>query len=472
MSTRARGNRATLMGFMAVWMVRGVARQLGIDTRARSREAKVTFHELMLRKWHRVPAPLRGVLFAGAVTARAGWRVAHHGGRSAALAWRHGSAEARARHAEWVERGEHPKGSAGRDHVLEQHRVARSGRWVEHQAHSDLVHAATGVQVRAARERSAETRLRVAETEMKVANATGTKEQKAAAKGRHGRAVARLTRQQAAVLMGIGPVVEALVSVAETTAAPTVPAPATVPAAVVVPDPLTSGHPSTNGHGPAPSPAAVPMLNGAVAAMVRSVHGKTSGPALTLPIPDPTDAGTGPVTTSNGHGPTDGVTTKLRLPTNGVPVLTVHTNNTNGSPVMTAPTSTATATGVSPQLGDITTTDQVKSVYSHTEGQAITAGDQLGAMAEEYEKLAAAMRDAAAQLAANGLDQDSGSELAATAEAVQRGATLAREASAALVDAGGLAQANRTTFTNRVTALEEAVNGYRGTPHTDMFRAS
>lgn len=406
MSTEKRRG-ASYLGFVGWWMLRSVARQVGLDVRAQSHRGKREFHELMLRRLVRLPPPVRGVLLGVGVTTRAGWRLAHHGGRSLNLAMRIAREEGAARHAEWLERGEHPRGSSGREHVLAGHVAARAQRFAEHRQRSDEVHAATRQEVRKAREAAALKRLRAAKRELAVAKARGNKD----AQKRLGRQVAvatgRLARKQAAVELGIVP--------AGVVASPGVPAsvvPVTVPPGIV---PTSAPVPAS----PAPIAVAQIAVPATTAAVPKASNPVPGGATVTsLPV-----APTGPALNGN--------------------------NNHGGTRTMTEPTTTN-------PVGEVTTIDEALTAYGRAIEGMVQVSDEQGKAGDDVEAMVILFEGAVGALR---LDNDSGNEIHAAMEALGGVAELTRSLAAAALDAAALLENNqraldgRYDFRERVAAL-------------------
>jgi hypothetical protein len=401
---------ASYLGFVGWWLVRGVARQIGLDVRAQARRGRQDFHTLMHRRLLRLPAPTRGLLLGVGVTVRAGYRLAHHGGRSLHLAWRHAMTEGSARHAEWVERREHPRGSTGRDHVVERQRAERAERLRDHREYSDEVHSMTRTQVLKAREDAVMKRLQAAKTELAAARARKDKPRQKRLTHQVELLTARLTRAQAAKELGLDlPAINAAAAAAAATSA-VAPPPA---AAAAVADPVVTAAAVTQ---KPTTTTAAPKAGTPASATV------TALPTTTIPTVTPP---TGPVL--NG------------------------THNQGGTTTMTAPTMT-------PPTGEVTTIDQALGAYERAVGGLIQVADEQGQAASAAEEMVALFEQAAGTL---NLDDDSGSEIAAAMEQLRHVAELTKSLAAAAADAAGLLSTHQKALDTRY-AFREQVAALRG----------
>lgn len=127
---RARkAGKVSLVGFVSWWVLRGVLRQIGIDSRSGLRSSKRGSRSWVQRK---VPRRLRWVAYGVGVTVRAGYRGSRHAYRTVANGVRNGAREGMARHEEYLElreaRREFPKGTTYEQELRQRHRLARRER--------------------------------------------------------------------------------------------------------------------------------------------------------------------------------------------------------------------------------------------------------------------------------------------------------------------------------------------------------
>lgn len=92
--------KLTLAGYVTMWVLGGIARQIGYDTRTGALNARNLFRVWVGKKWQRTPRVVRADLFALGVTARAGYRGVRYAGRTVRVGARYGAAEGKARYAE------------------------------------------------------------------------------------------------------------------------------------------------------------------------------------------------------------------------------------------------------------------------------------------------------------------------------------------------------------------------------------
>jgi uncharacterized protein DUF6919 len=77
-----RGRGVQRAGFIAIWILGGIAQQVQRDARAGVLNAKSLWRHWMTEYWPRVPAPVRAPFFAVGVSARAVYRAGHQAGRT------------------------------------------------------------------------------------------------------------------------------------------------------------------------------------------------------------------------------------------------------------------------------------------------------------------------------------------------------------------------------------------------------
>lgn len=110
-------------GFIAIWVLGGIAQQLTADARAGVVNAKALWRTWVSTYWPRVPRVVRAPLFAVGSSARALYRAGQYGGRSVAIGIQNGIEEGQHRHREYLELREHPVGTSG--YVYVSRRIAR-----------------------------------------------------------------------------------------------------------------------------------------------------------------------------------------------------------------------------------------------------------------------------------------------------------------------------------------------------------
>lgn len=141
-------NKVAKHGFVAAWILGGIARQIGFDAKSGALNAKNLFTMWTKQKWQRVPAPLRKDLFHLGVAAHSAWKGARHTGRTVKRGAQHGIEEGQHRHREWQELREMQREFPGRrDHphyaeTLERIQADRLNRFFEHQRHAAEVRQA------------------------------------------------------------------------------------------------------------------------------------------------------------------------------------------------------------------------------------------------------------------------------------------------------------------------------------------
>jgi hypothetical protein len=135
-------------GFVAAWILGGIARQIGFDAKGGALNAKNLFRSWMKQRWQRVPRPIRKVAFGIGVSARAAYRGARHSDRTLRRGVQQGIVEGQHRHREWQELREMQREFPGRrDHphyteTLERIQADRLNRFFEHQRHAAEVRQA------------------------------------------------------------------------------------------------------------------------------------------------------------------------------------------------------------------------------------------------------------------------------------------------------------------------------------------
>jgi hypothetical protein len=129
-------------GFIAVWILGGIAQQVNRDARAGALNAKSLWRYWMTEYWPRVPAPVRAPFFAVGVAGRAVYRAGHQAGRSVYIGARNGIEEGQHRYQESVELREYPRGSEGYVHVLGHIEANRRVRADMYREQGEQVHGA------------------------------------------------------------------------------------------------------------------------------------------------------------------------------------------------------------------------------------------------------------------------------------------------------------------------------------------
>ena len=131
--------KASRHGFVAVWILGGIARQIGFDAKSGVLSARNLFKSWMKTKWQQLPAPIRADLFHVAISVRAAWKGARHTGRTFKHGAQMGVIEGQHRHRERQELREMNRDFPGRrkhphyEEKLAQIKAARAERWTDHQ---------------------------------------------------------------------------------------------------------------------------------------------------------------------------------------------------------------------------------------------------------------------------------------------------------------------------------------------------
>lgn len=116
MST-GRGRGLQRAGFIAVWILGGIAQQVTADARVGVVNAKALWRTWVSTYWPRIHPVVKAPLFAVGASARALYRAGRYGGRTISIGARHGIEEGAHRHREFLELREHPVGTSGHAHV-------------------------------------------------------------------------------------------------------------------------------------------------------------------------------------------------------------------------------------------------------------------------------------------------------------------------------------------------------------------
>lgn len=131
--------KATRRGFVAVWILGGIARQIGFDAKSGALNARNLFKLWMATKLQQLPAPIRRDLLHLPIAANFAWKGVRHTGRTFKHGAQMGIIEGQHRHREWQELREMDKEFPGRrshphrDDKLAQIKEARAERWTDHQ---------------------------------------------------------------------------------------------------------------------------------------------------------------------------------------------------------------------------------------------------------------------------------------------------------------------------------------------------
>jgi hypothetical protein len=131
--------KTTKSGFIAVWILGGIARQIGFDAKSGALNARILFKSWMQTKWQRLPSWVRADIFHLVIPTRTAWKGVKHTGRTFKHGVQMGVIEGQHRHREWRELremyGEFPgrRNHPHRDDKLAQIKEARRERWTEHQ---------------------------------------------------------------------------------------------------------------------------------------------------------------------------------------------------------------------------------------------------------------------------------------------------------------------------------------------------